>query len=50
MGSFNDLIVHPINGHNAAVGDVDEVNGGLDALRGTIGRRTRDLIRELGVP
>ena len=50
MGSFNDLIVHPINGHNVEVGDVDEVNERLDQLRGSISRRTRELIRELDLP
>lgn len=47
MGSFNDLIIHPINGHRVELSDVEKVNSRLDVLRETIWGRTRDLIREL---
>lgn len=47
MGSFNDLVIHPINGHDVEPHEVDHVNRRLDVLRGTIARRTRELIREI---
>lgn len=33
MGSLNDLVIHPVNGHSILDNDVDRVNGSLDALR-----------------
>jgi len=36
MGSFNDLVIHPINGHTVAVDEVGPVNDKLSALRSAI--------------
>lgn len=36
MGSLNDLVIHPANGHEIASDDVDAVNNKLDALRSRI--------------
>ena len=33
MGSLNDLVIHPVNGHSIPKDEVDLVNGSLDALR-----------------
>jgi hypothetical protein len=33
MGSFNDLVLHPSNGHAVGAGDIDQVNATLSALR-----------------
>jgi hypothetical protein len=33
MGSFNDLVITPLNGHNVSAGDVDRVNRELSRLR-----------------
>lgn len=45
MGSFNDLVIHPINGHVIAAEHVDEVNARLAELRGIVGREARELGR-----
>ena len=36
MGSFNDLVIHPINGHSVADDEVGPVNDKLSALRSAI--------------
>jgi hypothetical protein len=36
MGSLNDLVVHPMNGHRVDNSEVDAVNSRLDILRGRI--------------
>ena len=33
MGSFNDLVIHPVNGHCVAKDEVDRVNHSLAELR-----------------
>jgi uncharacterized protein DUF6966 len=33
MGSFNDLVIHPLNGHSVAAQEVGPVNEELDRLR-----------------
>lgn len=33
MGSFNDLVVHPLNGHRVSDRDVRAVNQRFDLLR-----------------
>lgn len=36
MGSLNDLVIHPVNGHPIPEDEVDRVNGSLDALRSAL--------------
>ncbi len=43
MGSFNDVVIHPINGHAVASDRIAAVNERLDELRGLIGREAREL-------
>lgn len=45
MGSFNDLVIHPINGHSVATDRLDEVNVRLAELGGAIRREARHLGR-----
>lgn len=33
MGSINDLVIHPVNGHRIDAVEIDTVNRRLDALR-----------------
>lgn len=47
MGSLNDLVIHPVNGHNVSAGDVANVNERLDALRSQIYDRAIELRTEL---
>jgi hypothetical protein len=48
MGSLNDLVIHPLNGHNIAEQDLDPVNQRLSALVGTVAHHARGLKHELG--
>lgn len=43
MGSFNDLVIHPVNGHVIAAEHVDEVNARLAELGGIVAREAREL-------
>lgn len=36
MGSLNDLVIHPANGHEVASSEVEAVNTELDGLRSRI--------------
>ncbi len=36
MGSFNDLVLHPMNGHPVETNDVAEVNASLSDPRSTV--------------
>ena len=36
MGSFSDLVIHPVNGHRIATEEVGQVNDRLSALRSAI--------------
>jgi hypothetical protein len=36
MGSFNDLVIHPCNGHTVSEADINLVNERLHALRSEI--------------
>lgn len=45
MGSFNDVLIHPINGHTVPRDRIAAVNERLDELRGVIGREARELGR-----
>ena len=36
MGSLNDVLIHPVNGHHVAAQDVDTVNAQLTELRGRV--------------
>ena len=33
MGSFNDILIHPHNGHRLNEGEINVVNGRLDEMR-----------------
>ncbi|GAB6859601.1 DUF6966 domain-containing protein [Microbacterium xylanilyticum] len=41
MGSLNDLIIHPVNGHDITADQVDRVNRALSALRERIYSESR---------
>jgi hypothetical protein len=43
MGSFNDLIIHPMNGHEIQDSEVDRVNNRLQELQTSIYELTRGL-------
>jgi hypothetical protein len=45
MGSFNDVIIHPANGHSVPGDRIGVVNEHLAELRGVIGREARELSR-----
>ena len=47
MGSLNDLVIHPLNGHQVAVDEVDTVNQRLSALVGELWRHASEMRREL---
>jgi hypothetical protein len=47
MGSLNDLLLHPANGHPVAPDRIDLVNDQLQALRGRCWRLATGLRREL---
>ncbi|WP_033289971.1 DUF6966 domain-containing protein [Amycolatopsis jejuensis] len=46
MGSFNDLLIHPLNGHRVTLSDVDDVNRQLDGLRTRIRQTALALRRQ----
>ncbi|MFN6136716.1 MAG: DUF6966 domain-containing protein [Bacteroidota bacterium] len=46
MGSFNDLMLHPINGHRIDESDVDEVNERLQAIRTSLYALAQEIQRE----
>ncbi len=43
MGSFSDLVLHPLNGHRVAEEDLDRVNRQLTELRSGVFRLARDI-------
>lgn len=43
MGSFNDVVIHPLNGHRIRDKDVDPVNKELDRIRHRLYTVARDL-------
>lgn len=45
MGSFNDVVIHPMNGHAVRSDRIVAVNEQLDELRSVIGREARELRR-----
>jgi hypothetical protein len=45
MGSFNDGVIHPINGHKVPDGRIGSVNERLGELRSVIWAEARDLGR-----
>ena len=47
MGSFNDLVVHPINGHNVTDAEAKAVNIELDRLRDALYEAATALRRSL---
>jgi hypothetical protein len=47
MGSLNDLLLHPANGHPVAPDRIDLINNQLQALRGQCWRLATDLRHEL---
>lgn len=50
MGSFGDLLVHPLDGHDIELDDVDKVNAQLEALRTKLSQLAGGLMRELAEP
>ena len=46
MGSFNDLVIHPANGHPIDPRDVDAVNNQQRALGAAVWSRASALLRE----
>ncbi|WP_236790627.1 DUF4911 domain-containing protein [Amycolatopsis sp. GM8] len=46
MGSFNDLVIHPRNGHTISPDEARQVNERLDTLRTQIYRVAHQLRRE----
>ena len=46
MGSFNDLVLHPWNGHDVPEEEIDTVNRELERLRGEIHRLANEIRRE----
>ncbi len=48
MGSLNDLVLHPTNGHLIPEADVGQVNEELQAMLGDISGRARKLARKTG--
>lgn len=47
MGSFNDLVLHPMNGHRIAPDEVSALNERLDVLRGRLHEDVTAILREL---
>lgn len=45
MGSFNDVVIHPVNGHLIDESEVPAANDRLDALRGRLWKLASDLRR-----
>jgi hypothetical protein len=50
MGSLNDLVIHPMNGHPIAAADVDSVNKQLGGLRTRVYLAANRVRRGLGRP
>jgi len=49
MGSLNDLVLHPMNGHSIPEVDIGRVNEELQAMLGNISGRARKLARKAGL-
>lgn len=47
MGGFNDLVIHPLNGHAVHEADVDRVNRSLDELRSALHADATALLSDL---
>jgi len=47
MGSFNDIVIHPLNGHSLALDEVAATNDRFDRLRSEAYRHAQELIRTL---
>jgi|SRR3954452_822900 hypothetical protein len=48
MGSFNDLVLHPMNGHRLSDSETASINEGLSTLRSTAYRQAMELRRCFG--
>lgn len=48
MGSLNDLLLHPVNGHDVAESQVGPVNERLRRLTGLLAHHARAVKQELG--
>lgn len=46
MGSLNDLVLHPMNGHSVSEAEVERVNEELQAMLGDLSGRARKLARK----
>lgn len=47
MGSLNDLVIHPMNGHTVDAGSIDRLNDELTQLRSDVYRLAITLRRSL---
>lgn len=47
MGSLNDLVIHPLNGHQVSDDEVDAVNQRLSSLVSQLWRHANEMKREL---
>lgn len=47
MGGFNDLVIHPLNGHAVREADVGRVNTLLDTLRSALHADATALLSDL---
>jgi hypothetical protein len=50
MGSLNDLLIHPANGHQVPAEDVNETNQRLPELLTRVWTNTQALLTELDQP
>ena len=49
MGTLNDLVIHPLNGHSIAMMELDQVNSELKALISRVSDLADSLCRELSI-
>lgn len=47
MGSFNDVVIHPVNGHSVAEDDIDRANRSLAGLRTVMYTDAKALLHDL---
>lgn len=47
MGSFNDVLIHPMNGHRVVQGDCDRTNRELEHLRSAMYDDATAMLREI---
>lgn len=47
MGTFNDLVIHPVNGHPVAEDDIDRINRSLAGLRTAMYSDAKALLHDI---